>query len=159
MPVGVAVGVAVVVGVAVLVGVIVAAYCHPRTWEEYYYYRWSRAETLAKRAQYWPLLLATEPAAERLAQYEEMGIEVVSHGACSGCWTEFRHIYYSLGEERAKLKGLTFVLGRVEKLPWSDRPIILGECARAVADRGIYLPGCPPDHDDIERAARERWAS
>ena len=92
-----------------------------------------------------------------LAQYEEMGIEVVSHNACSGCWAEFRHIYYSLGEERTRLKGLAFVLGKVEKLACMDRPIILGECARAVADRGIHLAGCPPHHDDIERAVRERW--
>ena len=94
-----------------------------------------------------------------LAQYREMGIEVVNRCACSGCWAEFRHIYYSLGEKRTMLKGLTFVLGKVEELPCLDRPVILGECAKAVADHGIYVGGCPPDHGAIERAARERWAS
>ena len=91
-----------------------------------------------------------------LRQYEEMGIDVISQNACSGCWAEFRHIYYSLGEERTKLKGLTFVLGKVGETPCPDGAIILGECARTVADRGTFLPGCPPHHDEIERAARER---
>lgn len=91
-----------------------------------------------------------------LEQYKEMGIEVIGHNACSGCWAEFRHIYYSLGKQKDMLKGLTFVLGKVEELPALDRPIILGRCAQAVADRGVFLPGCPPHHDDIEKAARER---
>ena len=43
---------------------------------------------------------------------------------------EFRHIYYSLGEERAKLAGLTFVLGKVSELPPGQHPSSSGN-ARA----------------------------
>lgn len=89
------------------------------------------------------------------AQYEEMGIRVISENACSGCWAEFRHIYYSLGEERSQLAGTTFVLGHVTELPSLEKVVILGHCARAVAAAGLYVPGCPPHHTTIEQAARE----
>ncbi len=88
------------------------------------------------------------------AQYAEMGIQVISSNACSGCSAEFRHIYYSLGEERAKLAGLTFVLGKVSELPPGEHTLIIGQCAHAVAHCGAYLPGCPPHHTRIEALAR-----
>ena len=46
-------------------------------------------------------------------QYRQMGIEVVGRNVCSGCWAEFRHIYYSLGEQKDKLKGCNVMLGQV----------------------------------------------
>jgi len=54
-------------------------------------------------------------------QYAEMGIRVVSKNVCSGCWAEFRDIYYTLGEERTKLRGYTFVLGEVHTAPAARR--------------------------------------
>lgn len=92
-----------------------------------------------------------------LRQYEEMGIKVVSCNACSGCWAEFRHLYYSLGNQRTKLQGMTFVLGQVKELPKAagEKVIVLGKCAKAVSDRGRYVPGCPPHHSAIEQAACE----
>jgi len=91
-----------------------------------------------------------------IRQYREMGIQVISRNACSGCWAEFRHIHYSLQDDRVKLKGTTFVLGRVEDLPPVENAIIIGRCAEAVAGRGVYVRGCPPHHSAIEAAARER---
>jgi uncharacterized protein (DUF362 family) len=88
-------------------------------------------------------------------QYKEMGIEVISKDACSGCWAEFRHIYYSLGDDRSKLKGTTFVLGRTKTLPLLEKAVILGKCAKAVSGCGLYVAGCPPHHDRIEHAARK----
>ena len=88
-------------------------------------------------------------------QYSEMGINVVSENVCSGCWAEFRHIYYSLGKDRTKLKGTTFVLGQVRKIPRVDKCVIIGRCAKAVAHQGVFVEGCPPHHKEIERAARE----
>ena len=88
-------------------------------------------------------------------QYAEMGINIVSQNVCSGCWAEFRHIYYSLGKSRNQLKGTTFVLGQVEDMPSTDKCVIIGKCAKAVADRGIFVKGCPPNHEEIEKAARK----
>jgi len=88
-------------------------------------------------------------------QYAEMGVEVISRNVCSGCWAEFRHIYYSLGAERTKLAGLTFALGRLEELPERDKVVVIGNCAKAVAGHGRFVPGCPPHHFEIEAAARE----
>ena len=90
-----------------------------------------------------------------LKQYQEMGIRVISRNVCSGCWAEFRHIYYSLRDQRAKLAGITFVLGQVEDLPPDIEPgklVILGRCAKRLKARGAYVPGCPPHHSDIEKA-------
>lgn len=94
-----------------------------------------------------------ESAARR--QYAEMGINVINCKACSGCWAEFRHIYYSLGADRAKLAGLTFALGRLEELEPREKTIIIGNCARAMQEFGRFVPGCPPHHSAIEIAARE----
>ena len=83
-----------------------------------------------------------------------MGINVVSENACSGCWAEFRHIYYSIGDDKTALAGTTFVLGEVKKMPRVDECVIIGTCAKAVADQGAFVPGCPPHHREIEKAAR-----
>jgi len=88
-------------------------------------------------------------------QYAEMGVEVISQNVCSGCWAEFRHIYYSLGPDRAKLAGVTFALGRLEELPERDKVVVIGNCAKAVAGCGRHVPGCPPHHFEIDAAARE----
>lgn len=88
-----------------------------------------------------------------LEQYRQMGIEVVAHNACSGCWAEFRHIYYSLGEQRGKLAGMRFVLGQVRDLPPGPKTVIVGRCAKAVAGCGRFIKGCPPHHSQIEAAA------
>ena len=88
-------------------------------------------------------------------QYREMGINVLSKNVCSGCWTEFRHIYYGLGEERSKLQGYTFVLGAVDGVPPGDKTVVLGKCAKEAAACGSYCPGCPPHHDHIEAVVRE----
>ena len=87
-----------------------------------------------------------------LEQYRQMGIEVVAHNACSGCWAEFRHLYYSLGDQRGKLAGLRFVLGQVDKVPAGTKTIIIGRCAKVVADSGRFVNGCPPHHCEIEAA-------
>ena len=88
-------------------------------------------------------------------QYREMGIRVVARNACSGCWTEFRHIYYELKEDRAKLKGYTFVLGRVDEVPKGDKVVVLGDCAAAGGTGGAYCPGCPPHHTVITETVRK----
>ena len=88
-----------------------------------------------------------------LEQYRQMGIEVVAHNACSGCWAEFRHIYYSLGEQRGRLSGLRFVLGEVRDLGPGPKTIVVGCCAKAVAGSGRFVQGCPPHHSQIEAAA------
>ena len=88
-------------------------------------------------------------------QYDEMGINIVSKDVCSGCWAEFRHIYYSLGEERTALTGTTFVLGQVEETACKDKCVVIGKCAKSVANQGIFVKGCPPDHKEIEKAARK----
>ena len=107
----------------------------------------------------WPIdsvrkqFITAESAVKK--QYDEMGMNVISKNACSGCWAEFRHIYYSLGQDRAKLKGTTFVLGQAREMPCLDKCIIMGNCAKAVADQGVFVPGCPPHHKEIEKAARK----
>lgn len=89
------------------------------------------------------------------AQYREMGISVVSRNVCSGCWTEFRHIYYELKEDRKKLAGYTFVLGQVDDAPKGDKTVVLGKCASRAASCGAYCPGCPPHHTAIAETVRK----
>ena len=50
---------------------------------------------------------------------------------------------------------MTFVLGRVKELPQRDRAVIIGNCARGVANCGHFVPGCPPNHVEIDAAARK----
>ncbi len=88
-------------------------------------------------------------------QYEEMGVEVISRNVCSGCWAEFRHIYYSLKEDRGKIEGVTFLMGRVTELIDRDKMVVIGNCARAASGSGCFVPGCPPHHFEIDAAARK----
>jgi uncharacterized protein (DUF362 family) len=89
-------------------------------------------------------------------QYREMGIEVVARNVCSGCWAEFRHIYYELKEQREKLKGYVFVLGSVKNPPRGDKVVVLGNCAKEAAPCGEYCAGCPPHHDEIAAVLRKK---
>ncbi len=92
-------------------------------------------------------------------QYREMGISVVSRNVCSGCWTEFRHVYYELKEERKKLAGYTFVLGQVEEAPKGGKTVVIGTCASRVASCGAYCSGCPPHHTAIAETVRRLIAA
>lgn len=93
-----------------------------------------------------------QEAAEQ--QYRELGIRILAENVCSGCWTEFRDLYYSLKDERERLRGFTFVLGRVKNPPKSEKVVVLGNCARKAAACGAYCAGCPPHHLDIVDAVR-----
>ncbi len=88
-------------------------------------------------------------------QYQEMGVEVISNNVCSGCWAEFRHIYYSMGEDRNKLNGVTFVLGKITEIMQRDKAVIIGNCAKSAASGGCFVPGCPPHHTEIDAATRK----
>ncbi|HOF89996.1 MAG TPA: hypothetical protein PLZ36_18115, partial [Armatimonadota bacterium] len=64
-------------------------------------------------------------------------------------------IYYSLRGDRARLAGTAFALGRLEELPAREKLVVIGNCAKAVAGCGRFVPGCPPHHIEIDAAARD----
>jgi uncharacterized protein (DUF362 family) len=80
---------------------------------------------------------------------KELGINLISCDACSGC----NHVVmsYLVGlEEKGKLQelsGYTIVYGQSAYIPEEvkDKVIKLGVCTRNLTGaEGIYIPGCPP---------------
>jgi hypothetical protein len=47
-------------------------------------------------------------------------------------------------------------MGTPKELPELDTtPVVIGKCARAYSERGVYVPGCPPHGTAITDAACE----
>ena len=84
------------------------------------------------------------------------GATVVEKDACTGCMGEMvsTFIYLNRAGFGDRLKDLTLVLGRLDEVPASDGPtIVIGKCARAFRERGIFVSGCPPHGFEITDAA------
>ena len=72
---------------------------------------------------------------------------IVEQGACTGCMGEMvsTFIYLRRAGFGDRLAGLALILGTPERVPpLPGTPVIVGQCARAYRDLGVYVPGCPP---------------
>ena len=81
---------------------------------------------------------------------------IVEKDTCTGCMAEMlsTFIYLNRAGFGDRLEDLTLVLGTPDEVPSTDRAtVIIGKCARAFRDRGLYVPGCPPHGFEITDAA------
>jgi len=83
---------------------------------------------------------------------------VIEKDACTGCVGEIvsTFIYLDRAGFGDRLGDLTLVLGMPEDLPQvRGTPVVVGRCARAHRDLGVFVPGCPPHGMRITDAACE----
>jgi uncharacterized protein (DUF362 family) len=97
-----------------------------------------------------------EPIAEasrRFVPYQEAARDrfgaatIIEKDACTGCMGEivstFTYLKKAGFEDR--LKDLTLILGTPDRVPpTSGTPVVVGRCAQAYRDLGVFVPGCPP---------------
>jgi hypothetical protein len=80
------------------------------------------------------------------------GVTVIDRNACSGCWGSLVSTLERMlnsGELAAVHQGygsLKFSMGKnAEPASDGNRWILYGLCQRKYGDRGLYVPGCPPE--------------
>jgi len=89
-----------------------------------------------------PFLPYQEAARERYG-----AATIVERNACTGCMGELTSLFIYLRRAgfEGRLEDLAVILGTPEELPeLRTTPVVIGQCARAYRDRGVYVPGCPP---------------
>jgi uncharacterized protein (DUF362 family) len=72
---------------------------------------------------------------------------IVERNTCTGCIGELTSLFIYL--RRAGFEGrfedLALIMGTPEEVPeLHKRAVVIGKCARAFRDLGVYVPGCPP---------------
>ena len=83
---------------------------------------------------------------------------IIENQACTGCMGEMLSTFIYLEEAgfADRFADLTLVMGDPAELPpVAGRPVIVGRCARALRERGVYVPGCPPHGSAITDGACE----
>ena len=89
-----------------------------------------------------PFLPYQEAARERFG-----AATIVERNACTGCMGELTSLFIYLRRAgfEGRLEDLAVIMGTPEELPeLRTTPVVIGQCARAYRDRGVYVPGCPP---------------
>lgn len=118
-------------------------------------------------------------AARKFVTYQEAAqsrfgaVRIIENRACTGCMGEIfsMFIYLEKAGFKDKLADLTLILGMPEHVPpITGVVVVIGQCARAHRDRGLFIPGCPPhglkitegvcqalgiDHDVVRRTIAE----
>jgi uncharacterized protein (DUF362 family) len=91
--------------------------------------------------------------ARRVQRYVEAAKErfgaatIVEKDMCTGCMGEMEStfLYLNRAGYSHRLQDLTLILGMPDELPpLEGTPVVIGKCARAYRDVGVYVPGCPP---------------
>jgi hypothetical protein len=91
--------------------------------------------------------------ARRVQRYVEAAKErfgaatIVEKDMCTGCMGEMESTFLYLNRSgySHRLQDLTLILGMPDELPpLEGTPVVIGKCARAYRDLGVYVPGCPP---------------
>jgi hypothetical protein len=99
-----------------------------------------RGESIAAvRTRFVPYL---EAARERYG-----AATIIERNTCTGCMGELTSLFIYL--RRAGFEGrfedLALIMGTPEEVPdLHKKAVVIGKCARAYRDRGVYVPGCPP---------------
>ena len=118
-------------------------------------------------------------AARRFVTFQEAARDrfgaatIIEKNACTGCMGEMvsTFIYLRKAGFADRLAELTLIMGTPDDVPsLSGTPVVIGKCARAYRDLGVFVPGCPPhglaitdgacealgiDKGVVERAIRE----
>lgn len=89
-------------------------------------------------------------------ELKKVGIDVLSCNACSGCSSAVASYFSYLKRKDSlyRLSGHTIAYGQNVALPTavSGTLVRIGTCTRALGNgQGIYVPGCPPHPQDIDK--------
>ena len=72
---------------------------------------------------------------------------IIERNTCTGCMGELTSLFIYLRRAgfEGRMEDLSVIMGMPEEVPkLQTTPVVLGKCARAYRDRGVYVPGCPP---------------
>ena len=92
-------------------------------------------------------------ASRRFVPYAEAArdrfgeVTIVERNACTGCMGEMvsTFIYLNRAGFGDRIRDLTMILGSPEEVPSvRGTPVVVGRCARAYRNLGVFVPGCPP---------------
>ena len=86
------------------------------------------------------------------------GVTIIEgEAACTGCTGELIGALTAIREAACDqaLEALTVVLGNPAEISTTTKTIVLGKCARKLANLGLYVKGCPPRDDDMIKAIGE----
>jgi len=86
------------------------------------------------------------------------GATIFENNTCTGCMGEMisTFIYLKKAGHEDKLPDLTMLLGTPGEIgSLRGKPVIVGRCAKALKDRGVFVPGCPPHGIKITEGACE----
>ena len=75
------------------------------------------------------------------------GVKMIEKNACTGCMGEILSpvIYLEKAGYESRLAELTFIFGTPDEIPEiAGTPVVVGKCAQAYRDLGVWVPGCPP---------------
>jgi uncharacterized protein (DUF362 family) len=92
------------------------------------------------------------------AQHLFGGATIIEKNTCTGCMGELvsTFIYLKKAGFEDRLPDLTLLFGTPEEMgPLKGTPVVVGKCAKAFKDRGIFVPGCPPHGIKITEGACE----
>jgi hypothetical protein len=74
-------------------------------------------------------------------------VTMIEKDTCTGCMGEILSPFLYLGKAGLadRLADLTVIMGTPDGVPpVAGSAVVVGQCARAYRDRGVYVPGCPP---------------
>jgi uncharacterized protein (DUF362 family) len=80
------------------------------------------------------------------------GVGLIQGRTCSGCIGSlaFSLFLFKKNNHMEKIKGFTFVMGRHAEVPQkAEKLFIVGNCALAHKDKGIFAEGCPPSAENL----------
>ena len=83
---------------------------------------------------------------------------IVEQNTCTGCIGELTSLFIYLRQAgfEGRFEDLALIMGTPDEVPELHKEaVVIGKCARAFQDRGVYVPGCPPHGMAITDAACE----
>jgi len=92
------------------------------------------------------------PMDSMIRQYPELNLS--SEGACSGCNMNLFAALKGMNMKGEKLAWSEIVMGSDN--PTTENPLLIGNCTSLSQREYIYLPGCPPDVEEIKNKLVEQ---
>lgn len=91
----------------------------------------------------------------QVAKSRYPGVTIIEgEAACTGCTGELLGALSAIREAAYShaLEALTVIIGNPSKTRTTTKTVVLGKCARQLANLGFYVKGCPPHADDMIKA-------